>query len=82
MSKPVEKSDAPFDWEKAKEIHTKETVEFLKEVHDTPISEDEFVERYIKLPHNHYKATRHRNRKFAAKQYNRLKIRFGFFGGK
>lgn len=71
-----------FDFEEAKNSHTIETVNWLKEVHEKPLTEDEFVEGYQALPHNHTHPSQHKNNpNVARKQYHRLKKNFGFFGG-
>jgi hypothetical protein len=69
-----------FDWETAKERHSKVTFDFLKEWHDKAISEDEFVRQYSSLSREgklHAKQTRSPSK--ACRQYRALQKKFGFF---
>lgn len=73
---------AEFDWEEAKSYHSPEVYAFLLDNHDKLLSEDEFVADYMAIPKiskagnlvvRHNRSARH--------QFNRLKNKFGFFGG-
>lgn len=71
-----------FDWEEAKKHHSPAMHQFLFEVHDQPISEDEFVKRRMEVPKISKAGNRVvRHKKTSRLIYRRLKERFGFFVG-
>lgn len=62
-----------FDWEYHKKTRDAKYHDFLKEVHDTAMTEDAFVKEWKKL-----KGTDHTPSK-GRKEYRALKEKFGFF---
>jgi hypothetical protein len=69
-----------FDWDEAATKSSKPMLEFLKEVQNKPLSEDEFVELFQQVPAKspmHGKRSPSRGRH----KYRSLKSKFGFFGG-
>jgi hypothetical protein len=70
---------AEFNWDTA--FGSAERVAWLKENHNKPVTEDEYVEHIKSLPHDHPKASRCRGPSRNRKDYQYLKARFGFFGG-
>lgn len=68
-----------FNWDTA--LGSPERIAWLKDNHDKPITEDQYIEHIKALPHNHLHAARCRTPARARKDYNYLKARFGFFGG-
>lgn len=71
-----------FDWIEAQRRHPEVMFNFLKAVHDKPMSEDDFVAAYMAIPKYSKAGNRVvRHEKTGRKNYKRLKERFGFFGG-
>ena len=71
-----------FNWKLAAQINSGPVLEFLKDVHDKPLSEDEYVELYMKVPKISKAGNQVvRHEKTGRQTYHRLKERFGFFGG-
>lgn len=69
-----------FDWDIAQELHSEVTYQFLRDVHNTAMTEEDFAKRYAALPREgKLHASRSRNMSHARSQYRRLKEKFGFF---
>lgn len=76
----MNKAKKPFDWNMAQIMHSPEVYEFMLAVHDKPISEEEFAQKYSALPREgrlHASGTRSPSK--AKKKYRHLKEVFGFF---
>lgn len=56
-----------------------ERIGWLKENHNKPVTEDEYVEAIKSLPHDHLYAAKCRAPAHNRRNYRHLKERFGFF---
>jgi hypothetical protein len=65
----------PFDWKNSIAQHSTETVNFIWNNHDKPMTEQEFFDGWCNLPLPRHNLGR------AKHQYKKLKERFGFFTG-
>lgn len=68
-----------FNWDTA--FGSPQRVAWLKENHDKPITEDQYIEHTSSLAHDHPKASKCRRPGKNRHDYHYMKARFGFFGG-
>lgn len=70
-----------FDWSEALKTHRPEVIEWLREVHDKPLTLEEFMAGYRKFRVSDsrlHKSRRYQNASLKGR-YKRLKENFGFF---
>lgn len=69
-----------FDWDEAAKTHGREMIAFLKKVQHVPMTEDQFVERFCRVPVKFGQAKKgRRSPSYGRQQYKNLRDQFGFF---